>query len=155
MRKEWGGRCGRWLSDMSLEASWMTLLTLLNKTESMWNTRSHPPDLYIHDPRQPCDVVTLTWRRVSILRLNFEIFLFLVSEERAVPSIRTASIDCFHLLPSLLLALVCPLLLLSRALFLSFSLESFRWWRLRLPGWTSLEVKLHRSPASAAADKIW
>lgn len=42
----------------------------------------------------------LTWRRVSILRLNFEIFLFLVSEERAVPSIRTASIYCFHPLPS-------------------------------------------------------
>lgn len=51
----------------------------------------------------------LTWRRVSILRLNFEIFLFLVSEERAVPSSRTASIDCFHLLPpsSSLLLLRC------------------------------------------------
>lgn len=46
------------------------------------------------------DLNRLTWRRVSILRLNFEIFLFLVSEELAVPSIRTASIDCFHQLPS-------------------------------------------------------
>lgn len=43
--------------------------------------------------------VRLTCRRVSILRLHFEIFLFLVNEECAVPSIRTASIDCSHSLP--------------------------------------------------------
>lgn len=76
----------------------------------------------------------LTWRRVSILRLNFEIFLFLVSEKRAVPSIRTASIDCFHPLPLLLLTLVLSLLPLSLALslslfFLSFSVDSCCWWR--------------------------
>lgn len=72
-----------------------------------------------------------TWRRVSILRLNFEIFLFLVSEERAAPSIRTASIDCFHLLPSVLLALVFTFFLFASC-SLSLSLESCCRWRLWL-----------------------
>lgn len=74
-----------------------------------------------------------TWRRVSILRLNFEIFFFLVSEELAAPSIRTASIDCFHLLPSLLLALVFPLVplsLLPQSLFFPLFFLSWRKWSL-------------------------
>lgn len=208
----------KWLYDVSLEESWMTLLTPLNKTELMRNTIDHTLPISVYSifmtltlspsesarlemntqtkthahtlyqdhlapivffrkqmwlpllntcsealtqtashsqPHRPMKwpllstsstmfsiksfhfiLITLiltdmrkqslkqsglTCRRVSILRLHFEIFLFLVSEERAVPSIRTASIDCFHPLPSFLLALVPSLLPLSLALSLSFS----------------------------------